>query len=336
MCKEYSTMSLSIASFYRNGFAITVGSFFLLGLGCGGNTLPPPPPCVGAECGMVCPAGTSVDYGGHIDEECNVSGTIQSRGIREKCNKSNGIHYVCAPMPGAQLCPGSSIDYITRTDVKCLSAQCLSGKRICSSTSQYKECYNGVWSPEVICPSDAQCFEGECVPKPQLDCNNLPPFRACGGSVAGHWAVSSSCINVDNGGCPTFAFILWGEISLDEAGNTTKNDLQARSVATYAGTCNNLPWECRPPMQGFPSGMSPLSPLMEDQSLGVCVKQANGQCVCTKESTHKPSKKPRDLPENGYCRRGDVLDLGEGALRVRFMRTSITRSNEPASSGDEE
>lgn len=287
------------------------GALFAIGVGCGASRVPvSQPPCTGAGCGDLCPAGTRIDWNAYGAAGCEAGQPIEVAGVRTECAVSNGASYVCLPIVGSDVCGGKGIESITRSEVVCSAPEaCSDGQTICASESQYLACHGGAWSPPAMCPIDTACHDGACVARPQLDCARLAPFKACGGDLQGKWTITGACLTIDSGGCPRDDLAVWGRISFDEARRVTEASIGSRDVATFAASCPDIDIQCRM-LSDMP---------VNDPRWPRCVRDARG-CVCTREDVITLAKDIA-VPEDGYCRRGEVLDLFLSQnLRIRLVR----------------
>ncbi len=288
-------------------------SLLFVALGCSGPPSVTKPPCIGSECGDLCPAGTSIEWASYGEDGCKPGQSVQRTNVRTECAESNGMSYICVPISGNDMCGGNGIDLITRSEVRCLKPlTCPEGQVVCASQSQYIGCYGGAWSPPAVCPTDTTCHEGTCTPNQQIDCKNLAPFKACGGELKGTWVISGSCVATDNGGCPRNEASVWGTLSFNGDGFVSEAKVGSRNVATYASDCPDHGACQLPP---GPPGMT----WSNGQPMERCVLR-DGACVCTQESVVSFSKDIK-LPADNYCRRGDVLDLFfSRTVRLRLVR----------------
>lgn len=95
-----------------------------LASGCRDSTTPP---CEGATCSALCPAGATVDWASDLARTCdvgvNVEVTIQTRGgqvgVSTRCERKGRVKFLCVPVPGDDICGERGIDWITRDQIRC-------------------------------------------------------------------------------------------------------------------------------------------------------------------------------------------------------------------------
>lgn len=268
------------------------------------------PPCEGVTCSSLCPAGSVADWSSDLARTCTVGADVEvavptqtgKGNLDTRCEMVDGVRFICRPVPGSEICGARGIASISRDRVECTAervTECEDGQRSCTSDSQYIACHRGKWSPLLACSSDSRCFEGECVPELHVDCDRLPPFKACGGSLEGKWAVATSCMTIAEG-CPHVEIEAAGSVSFNDAGRSAP-ELSLRVVATYPSDCANYDMPCRVPPRGLRCEMR------------------SDACVCASDQVAATASMIPAASEQ-YCRRGNILDMSLGAERIRFVR----------------